>query len=536
MLAVVLLSVVCSLAAGSLPIIHGTVGAPWPKPHEMQHILPGYLTVDPDHFSFDVTNNNCDILTEAVKRYKDIMFNAPRAPKSKSRVSWHTASGFLGELTSMDVDLMEPCEELPHLDMYEGYNITVIDGSGTISSISIWGILRGLETFSQLLVPSGDAYLVNATTVRDWPRFSFRGLMLDTGRHYLPLSKIKDTLDLMAMNKLNVFHWHMVDDQSFPYKSDKFPKLSELGAWTQNQVYTADQIASVVEYARMRGIRVLPEFDTPGHTLSWGLGQSDFLTPCYLGNKPTGTYGPVDPTVEANYDFLRELLTEVTGRFKDHYIHLGGDEVPFTCWESNPNITTWMATHNITGDYAKLEEYYITRLLDIVDNLPKKNGYFVWQEVFDNGVKIANDTVVHVWKYRQDTRWKEETGNVTAAGYRTVVSTPWYLNDISYGVDWYKYYNADPQSFNGTLAQKDLVMGGEACMWGEYVDATNLTPRLWPRASVVAEKLWSSQDLTNGPMATAQATPRLEEHRCRLLLRGYDAEPLWPSYCDVNYD
>lgn len=193
-----------------------------------------------------------------------------------------------------------------------------------------------------------------------------------------------------------------------------------------------------------------------------------------------------------------------------------------------------MAAHNISGDYAKLEEYYITKLIHIVANLPTNNGYFVWQEVFDNGVDIAKDTVVHIWKnYKDPSVVKDELSRVTKAGYRTVMSAPWYLNYISYGIDWYKYYEYDPQNFNGTLDQKSLVMGGEACIWGEYVDATNLTPRLWPRASVIAEKLWSNADHTN---STAEASPRLEEHRCRLLKRGYDAEPIWPSYCDVAYD
>ncbi|KAG7158849.1 Beta-hexosaminidase subunit alpha-like [Homarus americanus] len=322
------------------------------------------------------------------------------------------------------------------------------------------------------------------------------------------------------------------DDQSFPYVSDAFPDLSNMGSYSPSHVYRAKDVSAVVEYARLRGIRVLPEFDTPGHTESWGPGQPGLLTPCYKGSSPDGTFGPIDPSKDNNYDFLQTLFTEVTGRFPDHYIHLGGDEVNFSCWKSNPNITDFMAKINITGDYSKLEQVYITKLVDIVSNLPTKNGYLVWQEVFDNGVEIANDTIVHVWKYENvPVAWKHELNQVTSAGYKTVLSSCWYLNYISYGVDWHKYYECDPQDFHGTDSQKQLVMGGETCMWGEYVDRTNLISRTWPRASVVAEKLWSSSEHTN---STSEATPRLEEHRCRLLARGYDVEPLWPSFCSAD--
>ncbi|KAF2354834.1 Glycoside hydrolase family 20 catalytic domain [Trinorchestia longiramus] len=439
---------------------------------------------------------------------------------------WPKPQMTMSQTTTVVVDQDQFSERLPaQIDSPDE------PGVGSIISMSVWGVLRGLESLSQLLIPDEEGgFYVYSTQIMDFPRFAHRGFMIDTARHFLPLNKIKEMLDLMGMNKYNVLHWHIVDDQSFPYVSDVYPDLSAQGAWSSERVYTAADIADIITYATDRGIRVIPEFDTPGHTLSWGDGQPDLLTECYTehllpalypcSGSPDGSYGPIDPSKESTYDFLTQLFTEVGSRFPDHYLHLGGDEVPFNCWQSNPAITEFMTQSNITS-YEGLESYYITRLLDIVSNLPTANGYMVWQEVFDNNVDLASDTVVHIWK-GSGTDLQEELASVTAGGFPTLLSSCWYLNRIRYGPDWYSYYECDPHDFTGTADQKSLVVGGEACMWSEWVDRTNLISRTWPRASVVAERLWSDASVNS----ITEATPRLEEHRCRLLARGYDAEPL----------
>ncbi|XP_016049971.1 beta-hexosaminidase subunit alpha isoform X2 [Erinaceus europaeus] len=351
-------------------------------------------------------------------------------------------------------------------------------------------------------VPCNPQYFINKTEIQDFPRFPHRGLLLDTSRHFLPVSTILDTLDTMAYNKLNVLHWHVVDDPSFPYESLTFPQLTRKGAYNPiTHVYTTQDVKDVIEYARLRGIRVLAEFDTPGHTQSWGPGVPGLLTSCYSGSQPSGTFGPVNPILNSTYEFMDTFFLEVSAAFPDFYLHLGGDEVDFTCW-----------------------------LLDIVSTYDK--GYVVWQEVFDNKVKIQPDTIVQVWREEVPVPYLKELELITAAGLRALLSAPWYLNRISYGPDWQAAYKVEPLAFEGTAEQKALVIGGEACMWGEYVDSTNLVPRLWPRASAVAERLWSASQVADLDFASS----RLARFRCELLRRGVQAEPIGVGYCNEEFD
>ncbi|XP_074152330.1 beta-hexosaminidase subunit alpha isoform X2 [Sminthopsis crassicaudata] len=330
----------------------------------------------------------------------------------------------------------------------------------------------------------------------------------------------------MAYNKLNVFHWHIVDDPSFPYESMTFPELSRKGSYNSaTHIYTIGDVKRVIEYARMRGIRVIAEFDTPGHTLSWGKGVPGLLTPCYSGSTPSGTFGPVNPILNSTYEFMASFFQEISSVFPDFYLHLGGDEVDFTCWQSNPDIKAFMKERGFDC-FEELESFYIQKLLNIVSSYRK--GYIVWQEVFDNNVKLKPDTVVHVWKETKPLPYTLEMENVTKAGFRALLSAPWYLNRISYGQDWQEIYMVEPLDFKGSPEQKSLVIGGEACMWGEYVDETNLTPRLWPRGGAVAERLWSSQSVRNLDLAY----DRLAYFRCELLRRGIQAQPLYVGYCE----
>ena len=494
-------------------------GSIWPKPQ--QHTLgERTFSLSRSTFKFTSTGKESDVLSAAMERYIGLTFpdkihsNLARFRRDQS------------ELTSLEIAVKDAYAPMT-FESDESYTLTVSAPTSSLTANTVWGALRGLETFSQLVYQDEHGnFLAREGKITDFPRFHHRGFLIASSKHFLHVNVILRNIDAMSYAKYNVLHWHIVDDPSFPFVSLKFPSLSNVGAFNNvTHIYRPYDVSTVIEYGRMRGVRVVPEFDTPGHTQSW-VGIKDLLTPCYSGGKPTGSYGPINPTLNSTYTFLKSFFGEVAERFPDNYIHLGGDEVSFSCWESNPDIQAWMTKMEFGKNFSLLEQYYEKKLIDIVGSLNKK--YIIWQEVIDNKVTVKSDTVVNVWK----DGWEDEMAKVTAKNLQVILSSPWYLNYISYGEDWPKYYRVEPTAFNGTIAQKKLVLGGTTCMWGAFVDGTNLLSRSWPRSLAPSERLWSSIDTTD----IEDAQKRLREHRCRYLMRGIPAENgVKSKYCRYEW-
>ena len=452
------------------------------------------------------------------------------------------AGGGAGTLTSLVVTVAAArAAPYPALGDNETYALELDSQGATLRAPTVWGAMRGLETMSQLV--SADAAGAAArvlfvpaarVAVADAPRFAHRGLMVDTGRAFLPLPALLALLDAMAYSKLNVLHWHLSDDQAFPLASALYPRLAGAGAMqapATSHVYQAADVRAVVAAAQARGIRVVPELDVPGHATSWFAGYPALETDCTL---PAGSAfsKPMDPTLDYTYDFLAALFGEVQGAFPDAFFHIGGDEVEMACWQNSSNVAAFMAAHGI-DTFAQMQLYFEAR---VVAQLNATRRAVIWEG--NSGAQNAYPpgAIVQVWK--------EKAGNATVLdqlaknGFSLIYSTPDWYTDWTYdgsalGYDthvngpseWMFYHSVDP--FAGstlTPAQRKLVLGGEVCAWSPYTDATNIVATVFPRAAAVAERLWSAPGpAVDEPSALAD---RMRAHRCRLVARGIAAAPM----------
>lgn len=492
-----------------------TKGEVWPRPlHELK--TQDYYSFNPGRFKFRVTSHNCTILTDALDRYIYYTTGFHGILDEKDKPEPHHGETYKGFIEELAVTLTEPCEEYPHLDMDESYTLAIQQKS-QLTSGSIWGILRGLESFSHLFYFSDDykEVWINTTQIEDSPKYSHRGLLIDTSRHYISINNILLTLDAMSYNKLNVLHWHIVDDQSFPYESTKFPELSAKGAYHSRAVYTKNDIEIIIYHARDRGIRVIPEFDMPGHTRSWGEAYPELLTECYL-NGEIVDLGPMNPTKNVTFRLLEDLFEEVNKLFPDEYFHIGGDEVDINCWITNAKVVHFMMRNNISD----LQAYFMSKIISLLNPRMKT---IVWQEVFDRRVPLSKDTLIQVWKSYP----YKEMMDILEKGNKVLFSSMWYLDQRNTLGTWEELYQSDPRDMINNATINSNIVGGEACMWGEMVSDSNIISRVWPRASAVAERLWSD---TASPLFNVRS--RIEEHTCRLLQRGIKAQPPnAPSYC-----
>jgi hexosaminidase len=371
--------------------------------------------------------------------------------------------------------------EYPTLGEDESYTLDVTSEGALIKAPMRAGALHGLETFGQLVTLAQDGFEVPAVHIEDRPRFPWRGLMLDSARHWMPLEVVKRNLDAMAAVKLNVFHWHLSEDQGFRVESKRFPKLHQLGS--DGLFYTQDEIRGVVAYARDRGIRVVPEFDIPGHTTAWLVGYPELGTipgPYEIGRK-WGVYeNALDPSREETYAFLDAFFEEMTALFPDPYFHIGGDEVVAKQWSASARVQAFAKEHNLKDAHA-IQAYFNQR----VQKLLQKRGKILigWDEVLHPD--LPRDIVVQSW------RGQKSLAEAATKGYRGILSWGYYLDHLS-GAAF--HYGVDPLSGDAdSLApeQKSRILGGEMCMWAEYVTAETVDSRIWPRAAAIAERLWS---------------------------------------------
>lgn len=405
---------------------------------------------------------------------------------------------------SLVVECASLGKTVPSLDEDESYALDVTDKQAVLKSQTVVGAMRGLETFLQLLAADRDGYFIPAVAVNDKPRFPWRGLMIDVGRHFEPMEVLKRNLDAMAAVKLNVFHWHLTEDQGFRIESKNFPKLHTLGS--DGLFYTQEQIREIVAYARERGIRVVPEFDMPGHATSWLVGHPE------LGSAPgpykierlAGIFDPsLDPTREETYKFLDTFLGEMATLFPDAYMHIGGDENTGKHWRLNPKIVAFMQKNNIKDKYA-LQTYFNRRVLKI---LQKNNKTMMgWDEILQPD--LPKDIVIQSW------RGQKALAEAARNGYKGILSNGYYIDFVQPAS---LHYLVDPIPADSTLTATEAahVLGGEATMWAEWVTPETIDSRIWSRTAAIAERFWSPRtvnDTKDMYRRLAVIDVQLEEH------------------------
>ena len=454
-----------------------------PMPAQVQ-MGSGQLVIAPYSFTVSVAGD------ARLRRGVDRFLSDLRRQTGTSLLNFKVVEG----AATLAVSAERPSKEIPELGEDESYTLEITSSGAKLTAPTTLGALHGLQTFLQLVGTTAQGLAVPALSVKDTPRFPWRGLMIDVSRHFIPLDVLRRNLDGMAAVKLNVFHWHLSENQGFRIESKKFPKLQQMGS--DGLFYTQAEVKDLIAYAADRGIRVIPEFDMPGHSTAWFVGYPELASGAgpYEIERHWGVFDPaMDPTRESTYKFLDVLIGEMTRLFPDAYFHIGGDEVNGKEWDANPKIAEFKRAHNFkTND--ELQAYFSGRVQKIVS----KHGKITvgWDEVLQPDV--PKDIVIQSW------RGQDSLAEAAKRGYSGLLSNGYYL-DLMWPT--YRHYAVDPMTgatANLSADEKKHILGGEACMWSEHVSPENMDSRIWPRMAAIAERYWSPQATTDVPSMYAR--------------------------------
>jgi hexosaminidase len=447
-----------------------------PMPAKVQ-MGNGQLVVDPN-FSVSIAGHHEARLDGVVELFLTQLRRQTGMPPIDMKVTDSATAALIIQAAAGTKAVQELGED-------ESYRLEIASSGARLNAPTTLGVMRGLQTFLQLVRTTSAGFAVPAVSIEDSPRFPWRGLMIDVGRHFIPLDVLKRNLDGMAAVKLNVFHWHLSENQGFRVESKKFPKLTGMGS--DGLYYTQDEVRELIAYARERGIRVVPEFDMPGHATAWFVGYPELASGPgpYRIERQWGVFDPaMDPTREETYKFLDTFIGEMAGLFPDQFFHIGGDEVNGKEWDANPKIQAFMRAHGMKSN-GDLQAYFNLR----VEKIVAKHGKTMlgWDEILRP--ELPKTMVIQSW------RGPDSLAQAAKLGYRGLLSSGYYV-DLMWSAE--RHYATEPLSGAAaslTPEEQKRILGGEACMWSEYVSPENIDSRIWPRTAAIAERLWSPQDV-----------------------------------------
>lgn len=530
----------------------GEYGALWPRPtgelslgNFLLHLNPNSVDVLPKL----ADSPSSELVRKAAQRFKNNI--DALAPNSDYKPG--------GRSLMVTVDIKTPEITDLTLETDESYILKVSETSdgrvnATITADNYFGARHGLETLGQLIIYDDirkEMQIVRDVSITDKPAYPYRGISLDTARNYFTVDSIKRTIEGMASSKLNTFHWHITDSQSFPFVSKSNPNLSKLGAYTPTKIYTPENIRDIIDYARVRGIRVLPEFDAPAHV---GEGWQDTGLVACFNAQPWKDFcveppcGQLDPTKPELYDILEGIYGDMLELFKPDMFHMGGDEVSLSCWNHTENIVAYMTENKKWGrtesDFMRLWNVFQSQALNRLEKKAgKKLPIIMWTSTLTKAEYVETylpkeNYIIQIWTPGFDPVVKQ----LLDKDYRLILSNydalyfdcgfeGWVTGGNNWCapyIGWQKVYDNLPGHIAGPVKKKN-VLGSEAALWSEQVDDTTVDSRLWPRAAAMAETLWSEP--SEGWRA---AENRMLIHRERLVERGISASAMQPQWCMQN--
>lgn len=420
----------------------------------------------------------------------------------------------------------------------EGYSLSVTPGKVNINANKPAGLLYGVQTFLQLLPPQIESdkreenvsWQLPQVEITDYPRVNWRGLMLDVSRHFFTVDEVKQYLDNMVKYKYNIFHWHLTDDEGWRIEIKGLPRLTEIGAWRQEQIgwfgsfsqpdprapknyggfYTQEQVKEIVQYAKERNIQVMPEIDVPGHSSAILAAYPELA--CFpesgdhavrtgapfldwnTGGRPAAIFeNTLCPSNEKVYEFMDKVMGEIAALFPFEYIHTGGDEAPYTFWEKSPAVKQLMQREGIK-DMAGVQSYFGKRLEQIV--LSKGKKMMGWDEILEGG--ITPTTGLMSWRGINYGIEASKSGHYVVMSPTNYVYIDYMQGDVSTEPRVYstlrlnQAYKFDPVPEG---ADARYILGGQANLWTEQIyNIRQVEYMTWPRAFAVAESVWSPKE------------------------------------------
>ncbi|KAG0042206.1 hypothetical protein BGZ83_000775 [Gryganskiella cystojenkinii] len=492
-------------------------------------------------------------------------------------------------IRTITVDVSDLKAEL-QMSVDESYTLDITAaGKGSIKAETVWGALHALNTLTQIVIDDGrhGLQIEQPVHIEDAPQYTHRGVLYDTARNFYPLKSLFKQIDALAWAKLNVFHWHITDTQSWPLEIKKYPQMTK-DAYSPREIYSQRDIAAVIKYGRDRGVRVVPEIDMPGHSASgWQQIDKKAVTcaESWWDNDGWTHHTAVEPnpgqldiSYEGTYTLIKDIYSEAASLFKDNVFHVGSDELQTYCFNYSTSAMDWFKQRP-GSTYADFAQYYLDKALPIFQDKPSRR-LMMWEDIVlspDMPAKnIPKDIIMQSWNAGTD-----HIKQLAQKGYDIVVSSAdffyldcgnggWVPNDIRYNVNeppvlpqaikdafdnnpsdyypasnnymgsgaswcnpyktWQRIYSYD---FTKGLTAEEAkhVLGGEVAMWSEQADATVIESKVWPRTAAFAELLWSGNRNADGYKRTTELSARIFDYRERMVSRGHNAHPLVPKYC-----